>query len=220
MNPGSHTQCAQSPAVGIFCDKTTSCTTLQVTSPARTIVDCGLRYEFRYVLPIIDSALRRNLTTIAEIIAVCDAMQVDCGPIMRLVHYADPLSENGGESLCRAIFIEDGLKAPVLQHKFIDPSDPKKVARADFMWRTTDGRIIVLEYDGMRKYVNPDMTNRRDIATVVSAQIERDGLLKRAGVDTVVHVTYDDILQPDSMIMRLRELGIPLARTALFDSVR
>lgn len=220
MDPNSHTQCAQYPAVGIFCDETMSCTTFQITSPARTIVDCGLRYEFRYVLPIIDSALRRNLTTIAEIIAVCDTMQVDCGPVMRLAHYANPLSENGGESLCRAIFIEYGLETPVLQHEFVDPSDPAKVARADFMWRTADGRIIVLEYDGMRKYVDPDMTNRRDIATVVSAQIERDGLLKRAGVDTVIHVTYDDVVQPDSMIMRLRRLGVPLARTALFDAVR
>lgn len=139
---------------------------------------------------------------------------------MRLVHYADPLSENGGESLCRAIFIEYGLETPVLQHEFADPLNPAKVARADFTWRTADGRIIVLEYDGMRKYVDPDMTNRRDIAAVVSAQIERDGLLQRAGVDTVVHATYDDMLHPDSLIMRLHKLGVPMARMALFDAMQ
>ena len=65
-----------------------------------------------------DSALRRGLVTREEIVAVCDGLRVDCGPVFRLLHYADARSENGGESFCRAVSIEEGFVPPQLQHTF------------------------------------------------------------------------------------------------------
>lgn len=207
--PSHHEQCGLYPATRIFCEKAKSCTSLRVTSPARTIVDCGLQYSFHEMLPIVDSALRGGVVTADEILAQCDMLPYDCRPILKLLDYANPLSENGGESLLRAVLIEYGLVPPELQRVFVDPLDPANVARTDCLWETEDGRIVVLEYDGMRKFVDPEMTGRRDIAAVVSAQIERDGLLKRAGVDAVVHATYDDILQPKRLITELLGLGVP-----------
>ncbi|MBW3095514.1 CTP synthase [Bifidobacterium sp. 64T4] len=209
-SPSSHhEQCGLYPSTRIFCEKTMSCTTLRATSPARTIVDCGLQYSFREMLPVIDSALRSEIVTADEILAQCDALPYDCSPVLKLLDYADPLSENGGESLLRAVLIEYGLVPPELQRVFVDPLDSANTARTDCLWETEDGRIIVLEYDGMRKFVDPEMTGRRDIAAVVSAQIERDGLLKRAGVDAVVHATYDDIVEPKRLLTELLELGVP-----------
>ena len=96
---------------------------VRVTSPARTLVDCALLYPFEHVLSMFDSALRRGLVTREEIVAVCDGLRVDCGPVFRLLHYADARSENGGESFCRAVSIEEGFVPPQLQHTFLQPRD-------------------------------------------------------------------------------------------------
>ena len=84
----------------------------------KNLVDCALLYPFEHVLSMFDSALRRGLVTREEIVAVCDGLRVDCGPVFRLLHYADARSENGGESFCRAVSIEEGFVPPQLQHTF------------------------------------------------------------------------------------------------------
>ena len=53
------------------------------------VVDCGLSVDFRFALPIIDSALR-NGVAITDILNVCSTMRRDCTPIFRLLHYANP----------------------------------------------------------------------------------------------------------------------------------
>ena len=90
-----------------------------MTSKARTVVDCGLSVDFRFALPIIDSALR-NGVAITDILNVCSTMRRDCTPIFRLLHYANPASENGGESLGRGTIIAGGLLAPELQQNITD----------------------------------------------------------------------------------------------------
>ena len=68
---------------------------IPVTNGAQTVVDCGLSTDFRFALPIIDSALRKG-TAIADILNICSTMHRDCTPIFRLLHYANPASENDG----------------------------------------------------------------------------------------------------------------------------
>lgn len=179
------------------------------TTPARTLVDCALRYPFRVVLGMFDSALRRRLTDADAIIDECDRIRADCGPVFRLLHYADARSENGGESLCRATLIDSGFAVPELQREFTDPDNAWHSRRVDFVWHTDDGRTIVLEYDGMRKYVDPSMTKRRDIQQVVSDEKTRDDMLLRAGVTTVVHATYDDVVTPGALWSKLMDARVP-----------
>ena len=142
---------------------------VRVTSPARTLVDCALLYPFEHVLSMFDSALRRGLVTREEIVAVCDGLRVDCGPVFRLLHYAD------------------------------------------FIWHTEDGRIIVLEFDGMQKYIDPEMTSNRDVRQVVRDERQREQDLKEAGVSVVIRTNYIEVVQRAPFVMKLMQAGVPRA---------
>lgn len=183
---------------------------IRIVLPAQALVECALRYPFEQVLPMIDSALRMWLVTVDDIVAVCDRMHIDCGPVLRLLYYADPLSENGGESLCRGVIVDSGFARPELQHVFTDPETGLRY-RVDFVWHTSDGRVIVLEYDGTRKYVDPSMTGRRGIQDVVRAEREREDALRRAGVTCVIRVTYDEVVQRAPLLHKLMEANVPYA---------
>ena len=185
--------------------------TARITTPARTLIDCGLRYPFVQVLPMFDSALRSNLVTQEQVLDLCDSMRADCGPVLRLLHYTNPLNENGGESLCYGTIIDEGFAVPQLQHVFIDPDNPWVRHRADFVWHTQDGRVIVLEYDGTRKYVDPSMTNRRSIQDVVRDERERENALRRAKVTTIIRTTYDEVMQRSPLKRKLLDADVPMA---------
>lgn len=184
---------------------------VRVTSPARTLVDCALLYPFEHVLSMFDSALRRGLVTREEIVAVCDGLRVDCGPVFRLLHYADARSENGGESFCRAVSIEEGFVPPQLQHTFYSRVTGKEAGRVDFIWHTEDGRIIVLEFDGMQKYIDPEMTSNRDVRQVVRDERQREQDLKEAGVSVVIRTNYNEVVQRAPFVMKLIRAGVPRA---------
>lgn len=194
--------------------------TVRTTMPARTLVDCALRYPFRLVLGMFDSAFRNGLADEEAVLAVCDGVRADCGPVFRLLHYADARSENGGESLCRATIVEHGFAVPELQRVFVDPADRSNACRVDFVWHARDGRVIVLEYDGARKYVDPSMTNRRGIQQVVRAEREREELLRRAGVAEVIRTTYDEVASVGALLAKLDRAGVPeVARIPLHERV-
>ena len=186
-------------------------TLVQVTPPARTLVDCALRYPFRLVLGMFDSAFRRGLTTPDAVTAECHHLRTDRGPVRRLLRYADARSENGGESLCRGTLIDYGFAVPGLQHEFTDPEDARNRRRVDFVWHAPDGRVVVLEYDGTRKYVDPEMTDRRGIQQVVADERARDAMLLRAGVAKILHVTYDDVAGVAGLIRKLEDGRVPRA---------
>lgn len=180
---------------------------IPVTNKARTVVDCGLSIDFRFALPIIDSALR-NGVAITDILDACSTMRRDCAPIFRLLHYANPASENGGESLGRGTIIEGGLMVPELQQEIIDPQTGTRY-RVDYLWRLPGGRLVVGEYDGYGKYVNPDMNDHKGIRGAVRAEKERETALYRAKVDTIVRFTYEDVMKQHPMINKLKAAGIP-----------
>ncbi|WP_125968072.1 hypothetical protein [Bifidobacterium samirii] len=185
--------------------------TVLVTSPARTLVDCGLRYPFVEMLPMFDSAFRRHLVTREQILEVCDGVHADCGHVFRLLRHANPLNENGGESRCYATIIDEGFAVPQSQVVFVDPNAPWNRYRADFVWHTPDGRVIVLEYDGTAKYVDPTMTKRRDVRDVVRAEREREAALRRAGVTTIIRVNHDEVVRRVPLVHKLLEAGVPMA---------
>ncbi|RSX54056.1 CTP synthase [Bifidobacterium goeldii] len=189
----------------------------RITTPERTLVDCGLRYSFIQALPMFDSALRRGLVTRDGILGICDGLHADCGPVLRLLHYANPLNENGGESLCYATILEEGFAIPELQHVFLDPDAPWTKYRADFVWHTPDGRVIVLEYDGTDKYVDPAMTKRRDIRDVVRDERAREDVLRRAGVTTIIRTNYDEARQRYPLRRKLLNAHVPMTGTLMHE---
>lgn len=184
---------------------------VRVTSPARTLVDCGRQLAFVDALAIFDSALRKQLVTKEEVEMICNALRQDCAPVRKLLEYADPASENGGESYCRAVIIELGFEPPQLQVEFRDPDAPANVIRVDFLWRTPDGGMVVLEFDGMRKYVDPSMTNGRDVQRVVLDERRREESLRKVGVTVILRTDYREVRQGSGLFAKLSRAGVPLA---------
>ena len=183
---------------------------VRITTPARTLIDCGLRYPFVQALPMFDSALRNNLVTRGQVLDLCNEVHIDCSCVLRLLHYANPLNENGGESLCYGTIIDEGFAVPQLQHVFIDPDNPWVRHRADFVWHTHDGRVIVLEYDGTRKYVDPKMTHRRGIQDVIRDERDREDALRRAKVTDIIRTTYDEVVQRTPLKRKLLDADVPM----------
>nr|WP_240541016.1 hypothetical protein [Bifidobacterium colobi] len=182
---------------------------LPVTSKARTAVDCGLSTDFRFALPIINSALRTDVT-VTDILTICGSMRRDCTPMFRLLHYANPVCENGGESLALGTIIDGGLMVPEMQQEIIDPQTGTQY-RVDYLWRLPSGRLVVGEFDGYEKYVNPQMNDRQGVRGAVHAEKERETGLYRANVDAIVRFTYEDVMAQHPMLNKLRAVGIPNA---------
>jgi hypothetical protein len=81
-----------------------------VTSPLRTVLDCARTLPFPEALAIADSACRRELTDVDELLAAARRLR---GPgrqrILRVVEHADPRADNAFESGMRGIVIEAGI---------------------------------------------------------------------------------------------------------------
>lgn len=180
---------------------------LRVSPPPRTLVDCALTLEFRFALPIFDSAFANGVTA-DDVIKECTLLNRDIMPVMRLLQHVNPASENGGESLARGTIVDQRFMIPEIQVEFVDPKTRKKY-RVDFVWRLPDGRIIVGELDGRAKYTDATMTGGKDVMDVLQEEREREDALKRAGVTTIVRFTYDDVIEIWPFIEKLWKAGVP-----------
>lgn len=182
-----------------------------LTTPARTLLDCAA-FPFPQALPIYDSALRKSLTTIEEVPVADDSKRLRRGLRDKLLKYADPLSENGGESLMRGQITELSFGIPLLQVQFMNPDNPAMSYRVDFCWKLADGRIIVAEYDGMAKYADISNKNRASLQAKMEYDRRRDRHLREQGVTEIVHVFYEDLLRPINLETKLLKAGVPKIR--------
>lgn len=185
----------------------TTASGIPVTNKARTLVDCGSTQEFRDALPIFDSAAAEGLDEEA-LLKECSLTTRDCSNIIKLLRHTNAASENGGESFARGTMIEAGFAEPRLQVVITDPATRQQY-RADFLWRTDDGRVIVCEFDGTAKYVDPEMTGNRSIQETVQLERNREQGLHRAGVTDIIRLTFNDVLQIKPMVAKLRRAGVP-----------
>ena len=185
------------------------CGDVTVTSPARTLIDCVELLQFRHTLPLFDSAFAASLATADDIRTMCRGLRRDRTPVDRMLQYVNPLHDNGGESFAYGTMAEEGLALPVVQHTFQHPNKPGVRYRADFTWFLSGGRIVVAEYDGMAKYVDPSMTDRRTIEAVVAKQSARERDLFEMGVGHIERLTYDDVVRRQPMVEKLLRAGIP-----------
>lgn len=181
---------------------------MSVTDPARTLIDCARLYPFAQMLSVFDSASTKGLLVPTQVQATCASMRADTSAVSKLLRCANGLSANGGESYCRALIIEAGFEVPELQHRFIDPKTRQKYY-TDFLRRLDNGKVIVLEYDGIEEYANPDMTHGRAGWGVVNEERQREDALKRAGVTDIRRISSQEINQPGLLVSRLERVGVP-----------
>ncbi|WEV72166.1 hypothetical protein [Bifidobacterium sp. ESL0790] len=182
-----------------------------VTSVSRSIVDCAIRHQFYEVLPIIDSALRKNLTSPETIQQTASEVRGAEQPLSTLLRYTDEKSENGGESLCRAVMLEQGFAAPELQREFkMRDAYGFHTYRVDMAYPRYDGSIIAVEFDGLDKYIDPEMTKNRDVRQIVHEEKERERrLLDSTPITQIVRLEYPDVIQREPLVKKLTEAGAP-----------
>ena len=117
-----------------------------VSSPVRTVVDCARILSVDYAVAIADSALRKRLVTIHELLAV--AASIPCGPgrsrVLTVVNLADPKAGSVLESLTRVLLWRAGLFPVETQYPFESASGPL-VGYVDFAWPQLR---LLLEADG------------------------------------------------------------------------
>ncbi|WP_157775075.1 hypothetical protein [Bifidobacterium choerinum] len=183
---------------------------VKVTAPERTAADCARMLPFDAAMQVVCCVLH-NGVELTSIIG-CAAHTGEIGKAERAVYqYASPLVENGGEAKALARFIQCGFAMPQMQVVFVDPQTGRTY-RVDFLWLTNDGRIIVVELDGLVKYTDPQMTKGRSLGGIIDDERERVEGLKHAGVHTVVRIRMEDLNNTAMLRWKLCEAGVPVRR--------
>ncbi|MBT1164341.1 CTP synthase [Bifidobacterium felsineum] len=183
-----------------------------VTVPLRTLFDCAAKLPLRFSLSILDSALRKQVVQRPVLEAYPHTVKYvrNRKAALRAFSLADARSENGGESEARGVLTEIGYPVHDLQTVFPCLTYSSRNHRVDFLWVREDGTKIAGEFDGVRKYVDPEMTSRRDIRAVVTQEREREHCLERQNVD-VVRMFYDELNRPNQLVAKLRAKRVPHA---------
>ena len=144
---------------------------VRVTSPDKTVFDCLRWTDFPHGLGIVDSALRVGVVRRSELdayFAQASSRLRGRDFALRTLAWADPRSENGGESIARARMLLLGYVCPELQVEVPRVVEKGKPYRADYCWVRADGLVILGELDGDGKYVEEELMGGRDIDEVLS----------------------------------------------------
>ena len=171
------------------------------TSLTRTAFDCMRTYDFRNALAIADSTLRFGDITRDGLANTFDSFNhrnEGTWRAAKTVEWADPRSENGGESIARAVMIEEGFRVP---------ADPDDEYRVDFFWALPGGNVAG-ELDGREKYRNPKMTGGKDVVDVLADERLRESRLTGANTK-VLRFSYGQVMKPKEFHHLLLSYGVP-----------
>ncbi|PLS27654.1 CTP synthase [Bifidobacterium parmae] len=187
---------------------------VKVTGLLRTLFDCAATLDLRYSLAPIDSSVRSGFVDKDVLLAYPSSVKYSSHrrTVMRAFDLADARSENGGESSARGMLHDMGCPPDDIQVEFPCLDYPNRRHRVDFLWRisrdgTSDDGQVALEFDGTRKYVDPDMTSGRAIREVVDDERRRQQCLERQGL-SVVRMHANELDAPWRVIHELEEQGV------------
>jgi hypothetical protein len=178
---------------GLRADETVTKAGVDVTSPIRTVIDCARVLSVDHAVAIADSALRKRLVTMHELLAA--AASVPRGPgrarVLTVVNLVDPKSGSVLESLTRVLLWRAGLLPPETQYPFKTASGAF-VGYVDFAWPQLR---LLLEADGFE--FHSKRADHRNDCRRLNAFTCRGWLLLR--------VTWEDVVfQPDEVVETVR----------------
>lgn len=185
-----------------------------VTGILPTVFDCLRLSAFSQALPIVDSALHRNLTSKSDLERFLHEHGDHKRGVQRVgraLRFADGRSANGGESTVRAIMIEQGFLLPELQVEIPDPLNPTASKMVDFYWKLPDGRTVILELDGFKKYhVASDgrPLSLEETQRVLADERRRESHINLTGA-TVLRISYEEAINPAYLSSMLMAAGVP-----------
>lgn len=181
-----------------------------VTLLDRTVFDCVRLLSFPLGLAVADSALRRNGQTSENVIGNALNLWPGCVGVRRfetVMGWANPLSENGGESYARAVMLENGVAEPELQYEYVDRIDRGRVYRIDFRWGMRGGMDAGGELDGIEKTSDPEMLKGKSAQEALRKERERESHL---ALDVrLARFTFADARAVNPLINLLDAFGVP-----------
>lgn len=187
-----------------------SCNGVLATSLWQTAVTYMAWNDFRHGLVVADSVLKAAGANVNEL---RDRIRQErLGPLEReralcCAGWADPRSDNGGESFSRATMILLNFEVPELQVPFDDEIRPGKKHYADFCWRTDSG-IVIGELDGFDKYDNEDMTQGRSVVRVMADERIRESHLTLSAA-RIMRFRFSDAEDMEPLRQLMEKFGIP-----------
>lgn len=124
----------------------------------------------------------------------------------RVIDFASPHAENGGESLLRVVLHELGAPAPELQRIFT--RNGKFVARCD-AYLAECGTVV--EFDGFVTLTDPTMLAGKTPEEALRDRVRRDKrLLALPEVRHVVHCYYVELVEPRLLAALLHDADVAL----------
>ena len=168
---------------------------VRATTLARTAFDCLRSYDFRAGLAVADSASHQLSLSGDELgysFTTFSTRNLGWRRACKIAGFADGRSENGGESVARAVMIERGYRIPNLQVVVNDSVDGNAY-RVDFCWQIDDRTRVLGELDGREKYRNPHMTQGRDVNDVLADERLRESRVSVQG-DRIMRFSYADVI--------------------------
>ncbi|WLP92455.1 hypothetical protein [Gordonia sp. NB41Y] len=133
-------------------------------------------------------------------------------PTVRLaIEHSVEVSGSVGESLSRAIMLEEGVPVPELQ-VLVELADGS-TKFGDFGWRDAEGRLCVVgEFDGRFKYHRESAASGGRLAEdVIYDEKLREDAIRDCGI-IVVRWTWDDLRNPrrfrEKILTALRRAGL------------
>lgn len=189
--------------------ETTEVEGVKVTGLMRTLFDCAETLNLRYSLAPIDSALRAGHISRDDLLVYPSSVKYSRHrqSAIRAFDLSDARSENGGESSARGMLHDMGYPPDDIQVEFSCLDRPNRRHRVDFLWRKKDGTFVALEFDGVRKYVDPSMTSGKAVREVVDEERRRQQCLQRQGV-AMVRMYASELDNPQRVLADLERLGI------------
>ena len=184
---------------------------IRVTTLGRTAFDCMRTYGFRESLAICDSVLRQTEKPgeqLAEAFGAFHRANRRKEEAVQIALLGDGRAENGGESIARAVMIEQGFQLPELQVEIPTFDKQGEPYRADFFWQLGDGRQVAGELDGREKYRNPQMTGGRDIVDILADERLRESRISANDI-RVMRFSFSDVTHVGRFRQIMGAFGIP-----------
>ncbi len=182
---------------------------IPVTPLLETTIDCLSRLNLTEGLPIADSALRSlNISKRQFLDLIESSGHYGTLKASKIALHANPLSENSGESMARAIMIEEGFALPELQAPITHPFCKGRAYRVDFLWHLNGQADVAGEFDGMVKLEDEQMLKNRSVLQNLRQERNREAALTSTGL-RVMRFTYDDVRLRRPLVTIMDHYGIP-----------
>lgn len=189
---------------------TCTCGGTHVTTLEQTAASYLAERDYPHGLAVADSVLKITGCGLDALHAYIDDGVSDAGK-RQFAHatasWADPKSDNGGESYARGVMILLGFERPELQVPFGKLTENEDYF-ADYLWRTPEGDIVA-ELDGRDKYVDEEMTGGRDIIEVM-----RDERIRESRITFrckgIIRFKFRTVQNTEKFRALLLKYGVPL----------